>query len=378
MSATLPAELEPYIIAGSPAESLHAATAAAARGEFGYEIVAKLAAVIARGDEPRFAKTKPIPLYVLEYIRQRQDSMPPMQAIYVGYSEGLWSLEVAEAFCENQIALSEAKKQPAPRGVYLTRNRRKKRILPRTDGMFVPKMSLDALLDGFVRDGAKTCLALLLSKAGKAKSLITYTCSIAMQLGRTTRTIRNYFIELEQAGLIRRRPGKSPNTVEITFADACRPEPYKEPLDVKAFKLARRTTNPVLRQLADTLTVMSWKAHEAELRLEEGRKEISAFNPDSILNRRVDAPKVVRNGVTTHSALTTSRPKAFFRRLSAPVERYQAQERASSDNFSSRRDISPIDSSRPSLREATRSAELSATPRNALTAGPPELLAFRS
>lgn len=319
MSVTLPLEVEPYIIKGSPADSLRAVTAAAERGEFGFEIVAKLAAVIARGVEPRFAKTKPIPLYVLEYLRQHEDKMLPTQTIWVGVRDGLWSEDVAIAFCENQAVLSEAKRKPAPRGVYLTRNRRKNRILPKVDGRFVPKMSLEALLEGHVRDGAKTCLALLLSLAGKANVLITWTSAIATQLGRCTRTIRNYFIELEESGLIQRKPGKEPNTVEITFSPACKPEPYKEPLDIKAFKLARRTSNTVLRNLADTLTLMSWKEHEEELCPDGGRKEISAFNSESYLNRKTDTTSVTGSGVTTHSTISITRPKTFFRKLSQTV-----------------------------------------------------------
>lgn len=319
MSA-LPAELEPYVVTGAPAETLHAVTAAAARGEFGYDLVAKLAAVIARGEEPRFCKTKPIPLQVLEFVKARQNTMPATQAIWVGVKEGLWSVEVAEAFLENHVALSEVKRRPAPRGVYLTRRRRKHRILPKTAGMYVPKISLDALLDGWVRDGAKTCLALLLSKAGKANKLITYTSSIATQLGRTARTIRNYFIELEQAGLIRRKPGKSPNTVEITFSEACRPAPYKERLDVAAFKLARKSTNTALRDLADAVTLMSWEANKEVLCPAERRKEISAFNLESILRERCEAKSVTSTGVTSHSTLTTPRPKAFFRRPLAHLQ----------------------------------------------------------
>lgn len=326
MAATLPIEVADLIIPGSPAESLRAVTDAAERGDFGYDVVARLAAAIARGEDPRFSKTTPIPLHVLEYIRVHQDKMPPMQAIWVGCNEGLWSMEVAEAYCNNQMALSEAKKKPSvTKGVYLTRNRRKHRILPKTEGMFVPKMSLDAVLDGKVRDGAKTCLALLLSKAGKAKSLITYTSSIATQLGRTARTVRNYFIELEQAGLIRRQPGKSPNTVEIIFADACRPAPYQEPMDVKAFKLARRATNEALRQLADAVTLMSWNEHKAELCPEEGRKKVSAFNPDSILEAREKDNSPKTTGVTTHSTRLSVIRHPFFRRLDR-VQRPQRKE----------------------------------------------------
>jgi hypothetical protein len=188
-------------------------------------------------------------------------------------------------------------------------------------------MSLEALLEGRVRDGAKTCLALLLSLAGKSNVLITWTSAIATQLGRCARTIRNYFIELEDSGLIQRKPGKEPNTVEITFSPACRPEPYQEPLDIKAFKLARRTSNTVLRHLADTLTLMSWKEHEEELCPYGGRKEISAFNSESYLNRKTDTASVTRSGVTTHSTNSTTRPKSFFRKLRQTVIRPKSQKK---------------------------------------------------
>lgn len=284
MSELLPLEAERYVVPGSVPETIRNLTDAAERGEFGYEIVALFAKAVSKGRDPRFAKTKPVPLRMREAIEAHPE-LHPRQVIYRGLEAGLWTWEDVEAFENNAVALCEAKRRPEPRGVYLTRNRRRRRRLPDTGGQFVPKMSLDAVCAGSICDGAKTCLSLILARAGKSDTLVTYTVSLASHLGRTPRTIRNYFIQLEEAGLIRREPGRHPNTVKITILPACRPEPYHEPLDVTAFKLARRSKNEAVRALAETVVLVSYNAHRDQFRehsvLQDRRKEISAFNPES-------------------------------------------------------------------------------------------------
>lgn len=285
MSSTLPMEVERYIVAGNPGDSIRSVTAAVERGEFGYDVLKMLVHAIASGREPRFAVTKPIPARILEFVKS--SGLPPIQAAYVGVRDGLWAMEDAETFVQNHEALSLSRKRVEQRSVYMTRKKRAHRNIPSTEGRYA-KISLDAVLNGQVCDGAKACLALLVSLAGAGNRVVTYTKSLATQLGRTTRTIRNYFIELEAAGLIKRSPGKQPNTVKIEIDELCKPEPYKEPLDIAAFKLARRSSIPSIRKIAESVTLMFWNAHKEELCPEGGRKQISAFNSESITNERLD------------------------------------------------------------------------------------------
>lgn len=194
--------------------------------------------------------------------------------------------------------------------------------------MFVPKMSLEAICSFKISDGAKACLAILMSIAGRETTFTTYTSSVARRMGRTARTVRNHFIALEEAGLIARTQGSSPNTVRITITDVCRPEPFKEPVDVKAYRLARRSSNPALQMLAFTAASAAMEAFPAEFGMEEGRKEISAFNPESIFflsNAGRDGENAAGSrsrggGVTTHSDLhrTPTRPRFTSLRPTLP------------------------------------------------------------
>lgn len=305
MSSVLPMEVEQYIVTGNPADTIRAVTAAIERNEFGFDVLKAIITAFEKGREPRFAKTKPIPSRILEYIRQ--SDLPPMQAVYVGVRDGLWSYEDAETFVLNNEALSKARVKPEQRAVYLTRKRRTHRIPVNTTDRFVPKQSLEVTLSDQICDGAKACLSLLLSLAGKESVVVTYTSSLATQMRRTTRTIRNYFIQLEEAGLITRSAGKHQNTVKIVINGDCKPEPYKEPLDVTAFKLARRSANPVIRQMADAVTLMFWDAQKDDLCPPGRRKDISPFNPDSIsyasTSKGVHAGSRRSEPPTTHSDL---------------------------------------------------------------------------
>lgn len=317
MSDPLPLEAEQYVVPGNVPESIRNLTAATERGEFGYSVISGFLRAVEKGRDPRFARTRPVPLRMKEAIEARPD-LPPRQVIYMGLQEGLWSWEDIEAFEKNAEALSSARRPLPPRGVYLTRGRRRNRRPPDTGGQFVARMSLDAVCDARVCDGAKTCLAILLARAGKSDVLVTYTSSIATQMGRTPRTVRNHFQQLEEAGLIRREAGRHPNTVRITILPPCRPEPYAEPLDVKAFKLARRCSNPAIRSMADTVVLASWNAFRPQLCPQEGRKGISAFNPTSILDRGSGEEGARQNPryvpPTSHSTLLKRLPQQGFGR----------------------------------------------------------------
>lgn len=310
MPAYLQDSLRQYIDPCSTFVSIRNLTLAAEKGDIPLSSVAAYIRASERGDEIRFSKTRPVPLAMKEMIDRRRDLLP-RQVVYMGLKDGLWDLDDVEAWETNQTVLSEAR-SPVRRGVYLTRDRRvSQRHNPRTEGRFVPKMSLDALCRFGLSDGAKTCLALLLSIAGKESTIVTYTSSIATEMGRTPRTVRNHFIALEAAGLIARTPGREPNTVRITISTDCRPEAYQEPDHIKAYKLAARSPNKMLQMLAFSVSSAAMGAYPSEFRPGRGRKEISAFNPESNLiqterteTHATDLKPTHRNvGPTTHSTL---------------------------------------------------------------------------
>jgi len=89
---------------------------------------------------------------------------------------------------------------------------------------FVRAVSLDPVLDWTLPDGATRTLQLVLSLAGGiGKPLQTLTCSIARQVGRTARTIRNHWIALEAAGWITRTLDRRTNIITVTVTEAARP-----------------------------------------------------------------------------------------------------------------------------------------------------------
>lgn len=321
MPAALPAEAEPYVVPGSIPETVRRLTAAAERGEFAWSVVASFIRAAESGRDVRFAKTKPVPLRMREAI-EAEPGVPPRAIIYRGLEQGLWTWEDVEAFEANAEALSSARRPRERRGVYLTRSRRARRRPPDTGGQFVPKMALDAICDHRICDGAKALLALILARAGKSDTLVTYTSSLASQMGRTPRTVRNHFRQLEEAGLIRREPGRHPNTVKITVTAACRPDPYVEPMEIKAFRVARRSEVAAVRMLADATLIACWREHRDLLVPEGGRKGISAFNLDSRLESAsplAALPDGLQKGAlsppTTHSTLLRKLPPGRLGRI---------------------------------------------------------------
>jgi hypothetical protein len=189
--------------------------------------------------------------------------------------------------------------------------------------MFV-KMNLDVLCRFGICDGAKACLGLLMALAGKRRSsmITTYTSSIATTMGRTARSVRNYFIALERAGLITRTAGRDPNTVRITISPDCKPEPYAEPEDAKAYRLVSRSSNPLLRMLAFSVASAGKEAFPSEFRPDGRRKEISAFNLESNFLVSSEPDDAARGrergdgaGPTTHSNLV----RTGFRQTFVPT-----------------------------------------------------------
>ena len=91
-------------------------------------------------------------------------------------------------------------------------------------GRFVRPLSLDPVLDWNLSDGATRCLQLVMSLAGGAgKVFVTLTCSVARQLGRTTRTVQNYWNDLTAAGYLLRSFDRKTGLVSVTVTDAAAP-----------------------------------------------------------------------------------------------------------------------------------------------------------
>lgn len=278
MSRSLPIEAERYVDPTSTIASIRAMTDAVERGELEMSALLGFVKAAGNGQAPRFAKTHPVPLAILEAIRANPE-LPARKVVYRGVAQDLWTMDDAARYEENEARLSESRRPAVRTGVYLTRTRSRPRTVPKTEGMFVPKMDLGVYArHPAVCDGAKACLALLLSLAGKARDLVTYTSSLATTLGRTARTVRNYFASLETAGLIVRRPGKHFNTVHIAISDECRPAPYSEPVDIKAFRLARGSTNPALSMMAMAVVCAAQEASPEAFATSDRRKGISPFN----------------------------------------------------------------------------------------------------
>lgn len=287
MPATLPKEVEPFVDPESTLNSLKRLAAAVERGDIALASLVAFAKSAGDGERPDYARTTPVPTAMLEAIRGNP-GVPARQIVYKGVVDGLWTMRDAERYEANAAALSERSKESAPRrAVYLTRTRRTRPHRPRTEGMFVPKTALDVFCRPGLNDGARACLSLLLALAGRENALTTYTSSLARMLGRTTRTVRNYFVALERAGLITRRSGEHYNTVVIDVHPCCRPEPYREPRDIRAFKLARASGDTDLHLRAMRLVAASLDAHPEEFATGDRRKRISPFNRESDSTRRV-------------------------------------------------------------------------------------------
>lgn len=281
MSATLPLEAIPHIDPTCTLSSIRKLTDAVAAGEIELSALVSFVKAAGNGIAPKFAVTSPVPLEMLEAIRANPDK-PARQIVYAGLCAGAWTMEDVERFEANQAALSERRSPQKPsKGVYLTQKRRKGTYRPNTEGRYIPKMSLDVLATAGLCDGAKQCLGLIMSLAGTDDSVVTYTSALATTMRRTTRTVRNYFAALEEAGLIKRRPGKSYNTVHLTINPDCRPTPYKEPRDIQAFRLARGSKNPGLHLMAMTVVMASVGAHPDVFTTLDRRKQISVFNRES-------------------------------------------------------------------------------------------------
>lgn len=321
MSIALPREAQQYVDPASSINSLRNLLDAVETGEIDMSVIATYARTAVRGEAPKFKVTDTVPAVMLSMIKAHPEKTPRQVVYGSGYQDGLWTWEDIEKWELNDAVLREVRakaKRRAERGVYMTRNLAPRTRRPKIDNMFTAKVSHEALSRQGLSDGARQCLLWLVTLAGKEDTLTTYTSSIATLMERTPRTIRNYFIALEEADLITRRPASHYNTVHITLHPDCRPAKYEEPRDVKAFKMARKSSNPALHLMAMSVVMASVDAHPAEFTTLDRRKGISVFNQESkslmqrladnpLLATQIPAPKrVMGNGLsapTTHSTL---------------------------------------------------------------------------
>jgi DNA-binding Lrp family transcriptional regulator len=310
MTIVLPADARQHIEDRDPMAAVAALAEAANRGEIDVSAIIAFAKANRAGTPITYQKTRPVSLRIKEFI-EANPTQPPLKLVYLGVQQRLWTDADCDQWQLNTAALSDARKTSVSRGVYLTRNRRTRGRIAQVSNQFVPKVALDIVCSHDLTDGAKLCLEVLMALAGKGSRVVTYTASIAKMLGRTPRTVRNHFIQLEATGLITRTAGRAANTVQIVIHDMVKPEPYKEPRDITAYKLARRSSDPTIRNLAETLTALSWEKHFGEVSSpERGRKKISAFNPESNLIEAGDVPDGGKRpsniGVTSHSTFVMS------------------------------------------------------------------------
>ena len=97
-------------------------------------------------------------------------------------------------------------------------------------GRFVRVTRLDPVLDWRVSDGAARCLQLVVSLAGGVGQVfVTLTCSVAKQLGRTTRTVQNYWRDLTAAGYLHRSFDRKTGLVTVLVIDTVAPVARVEP-----------------------------------------------------------------------------------------------------------------------------------------------------
>ena len=173
-----------------------------------------------------------------------------------GITAGLWGWDDLEAF---QLLVAARAVTPAP----------KPRLPPRTrmvrweqrpavpSGRFIAKRSVDATLDWALPDGAYRCLDLILSLAGRDGTLRTFTSSLAKQLGRTTRTVQNYYRALVDAGYIQHRFDRRSGVVMLYLTAACYPVRYEPQGHERLYDRARRSDDPLIRSALARLYTLS-------------------------------------------------------------------------------------------------------------------------
>jgi hypothetical protein len=166
-----------------------------------------------------------------------------VRAAVVGTAREFWPRAVAEAVQAGQLEFEaftvlQDVQSPTPCGAP---PQARLRLPPRTrcdrweerpatpSGRWVGRVSLDPMVDWDLSDGAVRCLQLVVSLAGGiGRSVVTLTSSIAKQIGRTARTVQNYWNSLAAAGYIRRTFDRRSGRVTVTVTDLVAPPPMPE------------------------------------------------------------------------------------------------------------------------------------------------------
>lgn len=166
------------------------------------------------------------------------------QVLALGITAGHWGWEALEAFSSSRATPVP---EPRPRLPAKTRLARWDERPAAPCGRFIMKRSLDPTLDWGISDGAARCLDLILSLAGKDLSLVTFTSSLARQLGRTSRTVQNYYRALVEAGYLLHEFDRDSGRVTLTLTEAVRVPAYKPQTHERLHDVARRSRSPKLR-----------------------------------------------------------------------------------------------------------------------------------
>jgi Helix-turn-helix domain len=166
-----------------------------------------------------------------------------VRAATVGVAREFWPRAVGEAVLAGALPFEayttlQEMQAPAPCG---SPPQTRLRLPPRTrqdrwderpetpSGRFIRPMSLDPVLDWSLSDGAVRCLHLVMSLAGgTGRAFATLTSSIAKQLGRTARTVQNYWRELADSGLLEHNFNRKTGLVTIIVTKAAEPPPLPE------------------------------------------------------------------------------------------------------------------------------------------------------
>lgn len=195
----------------------------------------------------------------------------PLALAYRGVADGLWSLEDVEevracAAIELRTAIGKAKRSLIrPKTPYRTRSRRSGERGRGTFGGAVRRHSIAAALDMKLCDGAVRLLELLLNR-GSRRPIEICTNWLATDLRRTTRTIQNYYRQLQSAGFldhvsVNRRTGRT----TIVLSARCEPPVWRWKACLKnGPKPAAGSADPGAKLVSHTIDMksdsLSWTA----------------------------------------------------------------------------------------------------------------------
>lgn len=174
---------------------------------------------------------------------ERLSLLDRVRAAIVGVAREFWPRAVAEAVQAGALPFDaytvlQEMQAPIPCGVppqarlRLPPRTRLKRWDERPDipsGRWVDQISVDPVQDWSISDGAMRCLIVVVSLAGgPGRLIVTLTSSIAKHLGRTARTVQNYWNELAAAGWIERTFDRKTGLVTVKVTDRVKPPPLPE------------------------------------------------------------------------------------------------------------------------------------------------------